>query len=70
MTDVITPHKTGLLAELKNIQDLSDKIEYMITHPKEREQMGENGRKLIEQEYTLQHQAKRYLKVYEMMLRR
>ncbi len=66
--DTVTPHKTGLLAELKNTKDLVDKIEYMITHPKEREEMGENARKLVEQEYTLQIQAKCYLKLYEMIL--
>jgi len=70
ISDMIIPNKTGLLAELKNTQDLANKIKYMITHPKEREQMGENARRLIEQEYTLQLQAKRYLKLYEMMLRR
>ncbi len=66
--DMITPHKTGLLAEVKNTQDLASKIEYMMTHPQERETMGKNARKRIEQEYTLQTQAKRYLKLYEMML--
>ena len=70
MADAITPYKTGLLAELKNTKDLADKIEYMITHPKERQEMGENARKLVEQEYTLQTQANRYLRLYEMMLGR
>jgi len=68
--DMITPHKTGLLAELKNTQDLAQKIECMIAHPKEREEMGKNARKLVEQECTLEHQAKRYLKLYEMILKR
>ena len=63
--DMITPHKTGLLAELKNTKDLTDKIEYMITHPQERQQMGQNARKLVEEEYTLRIQAKRYLELYE-----
>jgi len=70
MADTITPHKTGLLAELKNTQDLADKIEYMIIHPQERRQMGENARKLIEEDFTLQTQAKHYLRLYEMMLKR
>ena len=70
MSDIATPHRTNLIAELKNTQGLADKIEYMITHPKERQEMGENARKLVEQEYTLQIQAKRYLKLYETMLKR
>jgi len=69
MAEAISPHKTGFLAELKNTEDLADKVEYMILHPREREQMGENARKLIEQQHALQTQAKRYLKLYEMMLK-
>jgi len=68
LPDIATSRKACLVAELKNSQDLSDKIEYMITHPKERKEIGENGRKLIEQEYTLEHQAESYLKLYETML--
>ena len=70
LENIVIPNKTGLLAELKHTKDLSNKIEYMITHPKEREEMGENARKLVEQEYTIQTQAKRYLKLYEMMFNR
>ncbi|UCC94823.1 MAG: glycosyltransferase [Candidatus Omnitrophota bacterium] len=66
--DMVISHKTGFLAELKNTEGLADKIEYMITHPEEREEMGLNARKLVEQEYILQIQAKRYLKLYETML--
>ena len=68
MADTIIPHKTGLIAELKDTKDLTEKIEYMITHPNQRQEMGENARKLVKQEYTLQIQAERYLKLYEMML--
>jgi glycosyltransferase involved in cell wall biosynthesis len=68
MVDMITPDKTGLLAELKNTEDLAGKIEYMITHVQEREAMGENARRLVEQEYTFEIQAKRYLKLYERAL--
>ena len=67
--EMITPGKTGLLAEVKSIQDLAQKIEYMITHPKERQEMGDNARKLVEQEYTLQIQAERYFKLYKTILK-
>lgn len=60
----VTPHQTGLLAELKNTKNLADKIEYMITHPKECEKMGKNARNLIEETYTPQIQSQRYSKLY------
>lgn len=59
--DVIEPYQTGLLAEVKNVEELAEKIEWMINHPDRRQEIGENGRRLIEQKYTLQIQAKRYL---------
>lgn len=42
--DVIEDHKTGLLVDNGNIQDLADKILWMINHPKERLQMGRYAR--------------------------
>jgi len=49
-------------------EELVQKIEWMINHPKERQQMGQNARKLVEQEYTLEIQARRYLKLYESII--
>jgi glycosyltransferase involved in cell wall biosynthesis len=67
--ETVIPQRTGLLAEPKNAEDLAGQIEYMITHPKEREAMGENARKLVEQEYTLKIQGERYIELYQKMLK-
>jgi len=67
--DMITPQKTGLLAEKGDARDLARKIEYLITRPKERQQMGENARRMVEEKYTLQVQARNYLKIYQTLLR-
>ncbi len=64
MSDIITPCKTGLLIEVGNVEELGKRIEYMINHPKERQEMGRNARKLVEQEFSLQTQAKSYIKLY------
>ena len=66
--DIITAHKTGLLAEVKNAEELSQKIEYMIAHPKEREVMGVNAIQLVRQKYAAEIQAEAYLKLYKMLL--
>lgn len=42
--DVISDRKTGLLVENGNVEDLSNKILWMINHPKERLQMGQEAR--------------------------
>ncbi|MFC1576911.1 glycosyltransferase family 4 protein [Candidatus Omnitrophota bacterium] len=63
--ELIKSQKTGLLAKVRDAQDLAEKIEWMMHHPAERQQMGDAARKLVEQEYTMQIQARRYLKLYE-----
>lgn len=66
---MIYPYKTGFLVEPKNTEGLYRSIEYMIDHPQEREEMGRNARKIVEQEYTLEMQAQRYCKLYESILK-
>ena len=43
-TEIVINGKTGLLFEQNNIADLSAKIEFFVTHPKETEEMGKNAR--------------------------
>ncbi len=63
--DMVRPGETGLLAQTRNAEELAEQIKWMIDHSKERKQMGLNARKVIEQEYTLEIQAKHYLRLYE-----
>ena len=42
--EIITDGKTGLLAENDNVEDLSAKIEWMIIHESERNEMGQTAR--------------------------
>lgn len=70
MIEMIMPYKTGLLADPKDIKDLADKIEYMITRPKEREAMGEEARNTAERAYTIDAQARSYLNLYETLLKK
>lgn len=65
ISDMVKPHETGLLAKKADAEELAGQIEWMVNHPEEREQMGLNARKLTEEEYTFQIQAKRYLDLYK-----
>lgn len=51
--DIVEENKTGLLAQPKNVESLSEKLEILINNPELRKKMGEAGRKKYEQEYTL-----------------
>jgi len=67
--ELVIPHKTGLVVEVKDYRDMADKIEYMIDYPGKRRQMGRNARKLIEEKYSLKGQAKRYRALYAKILK-
>jgi len=56
--------ETGLLAKPLSPEDLCDKIEWMLDHDHEREQMGKNARKIAEVEYSLKVQGERYRSLY------
>jgi len=59
--DLAIPGKTGLWAD--DIDDWTDKISELIDDPEKRMKMGLAGRKLVEEKYSLQAQAPRYLAI-------
>jgi len=59
--DLAIPGKTGLWAD--DIDDWTDKISELIDNRKKRMNMGLAGRKLVEEKYSLQAQAPRYLAI-------
>lgn len=66
--DMVHPGKTGLLAKPQDSKDLAKQIQWMINHPDERRQMGMNARQFVEQEYTLEIQAEKYIDLYKKIL--
>jgi len=66
--DMIRQGQTGWLAAPESMESLSDAICRGLTNSEEREMFGRNARKLIEAEYSLDLQVKRYLDLYERLL--
>jgi len=62
LADMIIPHDTGLLVKPGDMRDLADKIEFMVTRPEDCRAMGENARKLVEKEFTVEKQVGRYIR--------
>ena len=58
-TDVIVDGKNGLYVPPGNPAAMRDAIQHLLAHPEEAEQMGQNGRKLIEEEMSLDWYVKR-----------
>lgn len=51
--DIIDDGETGFIVEKKNVEQLSDKISYLIGHPDLCKEMGGNGYKKFQTKYTL-----------------
>jgi len=61
----IIDKQTGFLVELNNIDELKNKIFELSSNKKLREQMGERGRKRVEQEFSWDKSAEQLEKNYE-----
>ena len=62
---IISKIKCGISVDPTNTQEISDAILWLLEHPEEAEQMGENGRRAVEEIYNWENMEKRLFKVYE-----
>ncbi|MCS3682389.1 glycosyltransferase involved in cell wall biosynthesis [Salinibacter ruber] len=66
--DMVRPGETGWLAETGNIKALRNAIEDALSDSNVRERRGRRCREVVEEEYALDVQAKRYRDLYERLL--
>ena len=62
---IIEKWNCGILVDPTNIQEISDAILWLLEHPEEAKQMGENGRRAVEETYNWENMEKRLFEVYE-----
>lgn len=58
--EMIIDSTTGFLINKNSVQELTEKISYFINNPPKIEEMGENGKKIFEQKFTVQSFEERY----------
>jgi glycosyltransferase involved in cell wall biosynthesis len=63
--DLVTPGVTGLLVEPGDPASLSAALGVLLNDPDRRATMGRAGRERAVEDYSLEHQAARYVRVYE-----
>jgi len=63
--EIVEESNCGILVDPTKIQEISDAILWLLEHPEEAEQMGENGRLAVEETYNWGNMEKRLFKVYE-----
>ncbi len=68
--DMVCSGETGWLAEAGNVRFLRDNIEQALNHDDERKRRGSRSRTVVEEEFTLQKQAREYRRLYARMCQR
>ncbi len=58
----------GITVDPTNPEEIAKAIEYLIEHPDEAKQMGENGRKAVLEKYNWENEEKKLLRIYEELL--
>lgn len=66
--DAITPDETGILIQPKSAEALADAIQYLIENPAMRMKMGEAGRKLAENAFTIESVVEQHMSIYQELL--
>ena len=67
--EIIAGNDCGLMVDPLNPKSIAEAIDYMITHPKDAERMGRNGRRAVENQYNWAHEGKKLLAFYEAILK-
>lgn len=66
--DAIEPGVTGLLVPVREVAELAQAIERLLTHPHQRKLMGLAGRGLAEQEFDVRAVVDKHLVIYQRLL--
>jgi len=69
MSEIVKDKKTGLLVSTHNEKEWAKTIEYALSHPEEIAKMGERGRKVLENNYTIDKLGKQILEMYKDVLK-
>jgi len=70
MAEIVKDGETGLLFEPGNVEDLAEKIEWMLSHPDECRRMGENARREYEEKYSPEKNHEMLMEIYRTAIAR
>jgi glycosyltransferase involved in cell wall biosynthesis len=68
LPEVIRDRQTGILVDLRP-DSIAEAVSYLLTNEREREEMGERGRELVERKFTLDRMTDRFESVYRRAAR-
>ncbi len=65
--EIVEVNSCGICVNPLDPKEIAEAIEYLINHPEESREMGENGRKAVLEKYNWENESKKLLKVYETL---
>ncbi len=68
IAEYVLPGETGQLAELGNVAELSHQIACLVDRAELRQQMGQNARRMMDDEFEVAAQTEKYLNVYRELI--
>lgn len=60
--------ETGLTVEPEDVQGLADAMNWMVSHPEERKEMGRKGRRRVKEVFQMDHMLDKLLEVYQDLM--
>ncbi len=66
--EVVVHRKTGILVDPHNIDEIAAAMEWIIEHPQERIAMGMAGRRRFEEEYTMDRNVERMIRLFREVI--
>ncbi len=66
--EIVVDKETGMLVNPRNIAELEAAMVWMVEHPQQRERMGRAARRRFEEEYTLERNVERMIRVFHHVI--
>ncbi len=68
LKEIIEENNCGICVDPQSPEEIAKAVEYLINNPEIAKQMGENGRKVVEEKYNWENEGKKLLKIYGDLL--
>ena len=66
--DIIEGNKCGICVDPLNINEISQAVQWIIDNPDEAKEMGQRGRKAVEEKFNWENESKKLIGVYQELL--
>lgn len=67
--EMVEKYHCGICVNPQNVEEIASAITYLLDHPEEAKQMGENGRRAVKEEFNWGVEEKKLLALYEDVLK-